>query len=63
MSTSVREVPKAIYHTDKILRQHQLVVKQEGWGLEAKFSLVDWESHRPASKARIEKYCAGGELG
>jgi hypothetical protein len=31
-------------------------VLQEGWGDDATFTLVDWVTHKPASKKRIAAF-------
>jgi hypothetical protein len=43
-------------HTSSLLRKHQLLVLQEGWGDEATFSYVDWITHKPASRKRIAAF-------
>lgn len=49
-------VPKFIFHTDELLRKHRLLVKQQGWGKNAKMSLVDWKTYKPASAARQKRF-------
>ena len=43
-------------HTSSLLRKHRLLVLQEGWGDDATFTLVDWVTHKPASKKRIAAF-------
>jgi hypothetical protein len=46
------------YHTDEILRKHQLLAEQRGEGDSASFKLVDWEIYKRASKARQDAFFA-----
>jgi hypothetical protein len=45
------------YHTDELLREHGLLVKQVGNDPQtAEYCLVDWQSYRKASAKRIRAY-------
>ena len=44
------------WHTDSLLRKHQLLVRQVGDGNSAKFTLVDWRTLKPASAERIAAF-------
>lgn len=41
------------YHTDSLLRKHQLLIRQTG---NDKFDLVDWLTYRPVSEKRAAAY-------
>ena len=43
-------------HTSALLRKHQLLVLQTGWGIKARFTYVDWQTNRPANPDRIAKF-------
>lgn len=45
-----------LYHTDSLLRKHQVLVEQKGFGDKAKFRLVDWVTCKPVSQARENAY-------
>ena len=45
-----------VLHTDSVLRKHGLLLVQDGEPPKAKFSYVDWISHRPAAKKRIDAF-------
>jgi hypothetical protein len=47
-----------LFHTDSVLRKHQLLVRQEIRSGGDRFVLVDWETREPVSKSREEKYWA-----
>jgi hypothetical protein len=56
----------SLFHTSEVLRKHQLLVKQEGFGEDCKLSIVDWETREPASEERENKYLSqisGGAIG
>jgi hypothetical protein len=43
-------------HTDALLRKHQLLVLQKGFGDAATFEYVDWQTHKPAGPKRIAAF-------
>ena len=45
-----------IMHTDSLLRKHQMLVLQKGFGDDAIFTYVDWITNRPVSKKRIAAF-------
>ena len=43
---------QTIYHTDELLRAHELLVRQHG----DTFTLVDWLTYRPADAKRVAAF-------
>ena len=43
-------------HTSPLLRKHGMLVRQTGWGDDAKFAYVDWQTYRRVSKVRREAF-------
>lgn len=52
---------EVIFHTDKTLREHGLLVKHEIGKLKDKFTVVDWQTYKPASQARVKAWEAAQE--
>ena len=52
----VKTKDDVLYHTDSLLRKHQVLVEQKGFGKKAKFRLVDWTTYRPVSQKRENAY-------
>jgi hypothetical protein len=50
------KIPEKIFHTDELLRKHGMLVRQTGWDDGAKFAYVDWQTHKPVSKARRDAF-------
>ena len=44
------------YHTNEILRKHQLLMAQYGGKNDASFELVDWQTHKKASTDREDEF-------